>query len=120
VSRILAIEDSAAIRLLLTRRLGRSGHEVEALGSPSEAVRMLKGRAPPEQPEVILLDLGLPGEDGIGAIPEISRASPGTPVILVSARHDLDLLEPAADVAGRVAKPIDFAKLLGLIEKLTG
>jgi len=119
VSRILAIEDSGVIRLLLTRRLGRSGHQVEAIADPSAAVRMLDDRDPPERPDLILLDLGLPGGDGIGALADLGRVAAGIPVILVSARHDLDRVETPIPVAGRVAKPIDFDRLLGLISELT-
>lgn len=120
MSRILAIEDSGAIRLLLTRRLERSGHEVETLTDPSAAIRLLEDRDRPEHPDVILLDLGLPGGGGGDALPGIARSSPGTPVILVSARHDLDRVETRVPVAGRVSKPIDFDRLLRLIERLAG
>lgn len=120
MSRILAIEDSAAIRLLLVRRLGLAGHQVEAPAEPAEALASLEGEPDASPlPDLILLDLGLPGGNGIDALPRINGAAPGVPVVLLSARHDLDRVETPVEVAGRVPKPIDFDRLLRLIADLT-
>lgn len=119
MSRILAIEDSASIRLLLVRRLERVGHRVKAAAEPVEALAWFQGKPGSRLPDLILLDLGLPGGNGLDALPRIVEATPGVPVVLLSARHDLDRLETPVEVAGRVAKPIDFDRLLRLIADLT-
>lgn len=118
MSRILAIEDSGPVRLLLIRRLEKAGHQVDAAAEPAEALLALRRHRDP-LPDLILLDLGFPGDDGIAALPQIRRAAGNVPIVLVSARHDLDRLETPVEVAGRVAKPIDFDRLLDLIEALT-
>jgi len=118
MTRILAIEDSGAIRLLLTRRLELAGHRVETVRDGNEAIARLERPAPAERPELILLDLTMPQLDGAGALPAIRRLAPGVPVILVSAWPDLDRVEGVADVEGRVPKPIDFDRLLAMISEL--
>lgn len=121
MSCILAVEDSAAIRLLLTRRLERAGHRLEAVADAGEAIRLLaEETGSGKHPDLILLDLGLPSPGGIASLPTIRRAAPDVPVVLLSARPDLDRIETPVEVAGRVAKPIDFDRLLILIDDLTG
>lgn len=120
MSRILTIEDSASVRLLLIRRLQRAGHRVDAAVGPREALARLTGeRDQRVKPDLILLDLGFARDDAIAALPQIRQAAGDAPIVLVSARHDLDRLETPVEVAGRVPKPIDFDRLLELIEALT-
>ncbi|MCO5316551.1 MAG: response regulator [Solirubrobacterales bacterium] len=116
MSRILTIEDSASIRLLLVRRLEMAGHTVDAAPSPRAALEMIEINPP----DLVLLDLGLPGDGGIPALPEIRAAIGEVPIVLLSARSDLDRVEVPVPVAGRVRKPIEFELLLDLIGKLTG
>ncbi len=120
MSRILAVEDSGAIRLLLTRRLELAGHRVRTAGDGVQAIRELEDSMPEDLPELILLDLTMPLLDGSGALPDIRRLAPGVPVILVSAHSEIDRLDAIEDVEGRVPKPIDFDLLLNLIAELTG
>lgn len=116
MSRILAVEDSLTIRLLLARRLTDAGHRVVLASSVTEAIRQLED----DPPDLILLDLGLPGSGSTEAPGRVRQAAPGVPIVLLSARPDLHRIELPKDVAGRVAKPIDFDHLLTLIEELAG
>ncbi len=119
MSRILAVEDSGAIRLLLVRRLELAGHEVRTATDGVQAIQELESPGPDGPPDLILLDLTMPQLDGAGTLPAIRRLAPGVPVILVSAQPDLDRIEAIAEVEGRVPKPIDFTLLLDLIAELT-
>lgn len=119
MSRILAVEDSGAIRLLLTRRLELAGHEVETASDGIQAIRRLQNPDPDSRPDLILLDLTMPQLGGTDSLPEIRRLAPGVPVILVSAQPDLDRIESQVEVEASVPKPIDFDLLAGLIASLT-
>ncbi|MDQ2622295.1 MAG: response regulator [Actinomycetota bacterium] len=119
MSRILAVEDSGAIRLLLTRRLKLAGHAVETAADGIQAIRKLEDTVPEDRPELILLDLTMPQLDGAGTLPSIRRLAPGVPVILVSAQPDLDRIETSVNVEASVPKPIDFDLLNRLIAELT-
>ncbi len=59
--RVLVVEDEARMRELLQRVLGNWGFEVTAARSAEEAARLIEGR----DPDVVVLDLNLPGEEGI-------------------------------------------------------
>jgi CheY-like chemotaxis protein len=116
VAKILIVEDDADVRRLLDLRLKQHGHEtafaVDGVGALGAARR--------EQPDLILLDLGLPGGGGEVVMQRLKTipALEVVPVIVVSAR-DQATAEPAARAAGAVAflsKPIDIARLVTTID----
>jgi two-component system cell cycle response regulator DivK len=61
VSQILVVEDNEANQMLTRAVLELDGHEVRVAGSAPEAVELIRERAP----ELILMDLQLPGQDGL-------------------------------------------------------
>jgi DNA-binding response OmpR family regulator len=81
LSRILVVEDEAMVAEVVERYLRRDGHEVrraaDGLGALAEVERF--------QPELLVLDVMLPGLDGLEVCKRV-RASSQTPVILLTAR----------------------------------
>jgi len=88
-TRVLVVDDDPAIRSMLAEYLGQHGYEV-ALASSGAAMRAELERA---APAVVLLDIGLPGEDGL------------TLARYLRERHDLGIImvTGAGDVVDRVA-----------------
>jgi DNA-binding response OmpR family regulator len=84
--RALVVEDDEANRLLLTRYLTQEGYAVETAGDGPGAVRAVTA----DPPDVVILDLGLPGIDGMEVLRRIRRDS-GIPVLVLTGRDD----EPA-------------------------
>ena len=112
--RILLVEDDLTISDLVAYNLERAGYQVqqERAGRPGlEAA--LAGAA-----DLVLLDLMLPGLDGLTAAREIRRRKPNLPVILLTARTDretmLEGFEAGAD--DYVTKPFDMDVLLARIQ----
>lgn len=106
---ILIIDDDVHIGNMLEEVLVREGYEVYRAYSGTEALLMLAER----RPDLVLLDLMLPGRKGEEILPELK----GIPVIVVSARTDVQdkvelLLDGAADY---VTKPFDTKELLARI-----
>ncbi|WP_216205454.1 response regulator transcription factor [Amycolatopsis aidingensis] len=103
MARILLIEDDQAIRSGLALALGRHGHDVREAGTGEQGLRAL-GSTPPD---VVVLDLMLPGIDGFEVCRRI-RADGDLPIIMLTARgDDLDIvggLEAGAD--DYVVKPV--------------
>jgi DNA-binding response OmpR family regulator len=103
VSRVLLIEDDRAVRTGLELALTRQGHAVDAAGTGEQGLELL--RAAP--PEVVVLDLMLPGMDGFEICRRI-RAGGDLPIIMLTARNDdMDVvagLEAGAD--DYVVKPV--------------
>lgn len=81
---ILVVEDEPSLQELLRYHLGRQGYRVECVARGEQAVRF----AQRNRPDLILLDLMLPGMDGLEVYRKL-RADPetlGVPVVMVSAR----------------------------------
>ncbi|MGA7435624.1 MAG: response regulator [Solirubrobacterales bacterium] len=117
MGRILVVDDSPSIRLLLTRRLEMAGHSVISAAdgvTAGQAMEPTNG----DRPELILLDAMLPGTEGPTLLNQLKALNPTIPVVVVSAITGLasDLDWQAAD--GHVTKPIDFDDLLDRVETL--
>jgi DNA-binding response OmpR family regulator len=89
---ILVVEDDDAIRAGLTRGLGQRGMVVIPVGSGLPALELVVK----EQPDVVLLDLGLPDLDGLRVLAMI-RAVSQVPVIVVTAQDDDRMIVAALD-----------------------
>ncbi|MBI5158067.1 MAG: response regulator transcription factor [Acidimicrobiia bacterium] len=108
MSDILIIEDDQRIRERLTKALAERGHSVDARKTGFEGL----STAVEHQPDVIILDLGLPDVDGAELLKMI-RAVSLTPVIIATARTDetaiVALLDAGAD--DYVVKPFSVDQL---------
>lgn len=83
VAQLLLVEDDPAIRHSLVRALGERGHAVSSTSSAMEALQQVVA-APPD---LVILDLGLPGLDGYEAL-RMLRAISQVPVVVATARDD--------------------------------
>ena len=114
--RVLIVDDEAGFRDGVADLLSMEGYDVSVAGDAVEAVRVL----PEFRPEVILLDLRMPHLDGeaflrgIGGLP----ASKRVPVVLISAKEDLDQIATRTGAAGYLSKPFEAPQLLSLLEKV--
>jgi DNA-binding response OmpR family regulator len=80
---VLVVEDDQSIARLIRDYLARAGYDVIAASDGDTAI--IRTRA--DKPDVLILDLGLPGRDGIATLREIRRFS-NVPVVIVTARGD--------------------------------
>jgi two-component system, OmpR family, KDP operon response regulator KdpE len=116
VRKVLLIEDDPDIRQIYRMLLQHSGWAVVEATTAQKGVDMATGH----QPELIILDLGLPGQSGMTVIQEL-RAGTEAPILVVSGDEDA---EPEARRLGAteyILKPFDpFDELLPMIEKVAG
>lgn len=117
-ARILIVEDTENNRVLITRQLQRKGYEVLTAQDAFAGLVLAKTRGP----DLILMDIGLPGMDGYDATRRLKddTATRTIPVIALTA-HALRADEEASVAAGCddfEVKPIDFARLLRKIGAL--
>lgn len=93
---VLLIEDDPAIRISLTRALGEKGHVVASVPTGGAALP----RVVRDQPDLVVLDLGLPDMDGFEVL-QMLRGASSVPVIVATARDDeaeiVRLLDAGAD-----------------------
>lgn len=105
---VVLVEDDPAIRAALTRTLQEQGHGVRAVSRGLDAIAAVMET----QPDVVVLDLGLPDIDGADVLAMI-RAVSTVPVIIATARDDerevVRLLHAGAD--DYVVKPFGAAQI---------
>jgi len=111
---ILVVEDNENTRRLLETILRSAGYEVTPAPDAEEGLRILHGDA---QVDLVLLDLFLPGADGIQFLRSRAEmeADRQPPVIVVSATEDMDTLRPQLRELGAkmaLRKPFDVQELL--------
>ena len=82
-ARVLVVEDEATMADVVARYLRRDGHEVRVVGDGLEAVAAYREF----HPDILVLDLMLPGIDGFEVVRRIRRVAE-TPVIMLTARAD--------------------------------
>jgi DNA-binding response OmpR family regulator len=88
MNNILVVEDDTAVREVVEHALSREGLEVTTTANGEEALKLLNG---PELFDLIVLDLMLPGMDGISMCQELRKTgsvSADAPVIMLTARDD--------------------------------
>ncbi len=109
---ILLVEDDAAIAEPLRYQLERHGYRVVSTGDGRQALELARQ----EPPDLVLLDLMLPGLDGLEVCRELRRESP-VPVLMMTARgEEMDRvlgLEMGAD--DYIVKPFSFRELLARV-----
>ena len=81
MAKLLVVDDDKNLRSLYEQELAEEGHEVALAGSGPEAIEMLKG----SRPDLIILDISMPGMDGIEALGKILAKDKTMPVILNTA-----------------------------------
>jgi len=115
VHRLLVVDDDVDIRSMLAEQLSKAGYVVSTAGSGGEMRRALER----ERVDLIVLDLNLPGEDGLTLCRNL-RARSNTPVIMLTARSEpIDRvlgLEMGAD--DYLAKPFEPRELLARIRNV--
>jgi DNA-binding response OmpR family regulator len=107
------IEDEPRILGFLTRGMEAEGFVVDAAESGAEGL----ARALTNAYDVVLLDLLLPGVDGLSVLRELQRRQPRLPVVIVSARSDLQtkLRGFALGASDYVSKPFSFDELVARV-----
>lgn len=110
-ARILIVDDHRAVREELAFALGYAGYQVvEAADGPAALVAA--DTAPP--PDLVLLDVKLPGMDGLEVLDQLVLRRPGLPIVMVSGHGDLDtaVLAVRRGAHDFLAKPVAADRLL--------
>jgi two-component system, OmpR family, KDP operon response regulator KdpE len=109
MTRVLVVDDEVSIRKALSLNLATRGYEVVLADSGEAAMQAVAA----EHPDIVLLDLGLPGIDGIGTL-EALRGWTQVPVIVLTVRDDeaskIAALDAGAD--DYITKPFSMGELL--------
>ncbi|HGJ5857052.1 two-component system response regulator PhoP [Arsenophonus nasoniae] len=114
--RILIVEDNALLRHHLTVQLKETGHQVDAAADAKEADYFLQE----SNPDIAIVDLGLPGEDGLSMIRRWRQDNIKLPILILTARErwqeKVIALNSGAD--DYVTKPFHLEEILARIQAL--
>jgi len=118
MSRVLVVEDDKDIAELIAHYLQRAGHSVETAASGTAGLTRAKEAAP----DLIVLDLMLPGMDGL-LVCQALRGDPATasiPIILLSAKAQTGDLKSGMDAGADdyVTKPFEPLELIDRVNAL--
>lgn len=116
LGKILVVDDEEALVRLITYNLSKEGFETIAAYDGTSAWRLIEE----EKPDLIVLDLMLPGKDGLEICREMRQANITTPIIMLTARDDeIDKvvgLELGAD--DYVTKPFGVRELIARVKAI--
>src|SRR5690349_16235911 len=113
LQRVLVVEDDKSHRITLTATLRAAGYFPGEAGS----VMTARERLADSKPDLVILDLGLPDQDGMTLLKEMRGGGDLTPVIVLTARGDDDSKVEALDLGADdyVTKPFSFDELLARV-----
>jgi len=115
--RVLLVDDLADIRLVMRLLLEADGR-ADVVGEASdgaEAVRL----AAELRPDAVVLDLRMPGMDGVQALPLIRDASPGTVVVALSALPVSPMTDRAISLGATYVRKPDLRRVVSLVGSLS-
>ena len=110
---ILAVDDDTLLRRSLAFNLEKAGYRVSTAGTAEDAL----AQARIDPPDLVILDIGLPGMDGMDALRKLRQQMPVPVIFLTARRRELDEvlgLELGAD--DYITKPFDIDILLARIK----
>ena len=113
-SRILLVDDEEVFTRNMTKLLTNRGYRVTAVNSGDSAVRTLQDQGF----DVIVLDLKMPGMDGIATLKEIQKLDLLTEVLILTGHGSMDSAFKAIEMGAYdyVTKPCEIAELVAKIE----
>jgi two-component system nitrogen regulation response regulator NtrX len=112
MSRILIVDDEESIRRSLAGILSDEGFETGTATDGEDALKALREGS--EIPGVVLLDIAMPGRDGVEILVEIRQAWPGLPVVMMSGHGTIETAVRATQLGAFdfIEKPLSVEKLL--------
>ena len=114
--RLLLVEDESEIQGFLKRSLTEAGYQVQVAGDAKTAERL----ATEDVHDVLIVDLGLPDQDGISLILRLRQLGVSAPVLILSARRSVDDRVRGLEQGGDdyLTKPFALAELLARLRNL--
>src|SRR5882724_9962766 len=107
---ILIVDDEPAIQSTLRGVLEDEGYRVTAVGTGDDAVALL----PDENPDLVFLDIWMPGRDGLETLAEMKRLRPGATVVMISGHGTIETAVKATRLGAYdfIEKPLSLEKTL--------
>ena len=115
-TKVLVVDDESIITMQISNMLESEGYDVVGTASDGgEAVTLAKKL----HPDIILMDIIMPKESGLDAIPKINESLPDTTIIVLTALQSRAILMEALDAGAKdyILKPYSRGELLNILKK---
>ena len=111
---VLVVDDQSGIRQLLSEVLAEEGYHVLTADNGCSGVQLARQ----SNPSVILMDMKMPGMDGLEALREVALQGQGDRVILMTAYGELDMIDQAkaGGASACITKPFDIIELCRMVD----
>ncbi|MED4266940.1 response regulator [Priestia megaterium] len=113
--KILIVDDQYGIRILLTEVLQKEGYTTFQAANGFQAIDITKEQAP----NLVLLDMKIPGMDGIEILKRLKQHDETIKVIIMTAYGELDMIQEAKDLGAltHFAKPFDIDEIRKVVRE---
>lgn len=107
--KVLIVDDQNGIRVLLMEVFNHEGYHTFQASNGKLALEIVKSEAP----DLVLLDMKIPGMDGLEILKHIKQINPDIKVIMMTAYGELDMIKEATDLGALMhfTKPFDIDEL---------
>lgn len=114
--KVLIVDDQYGIRVLLYEVFGKEGYTTFQAANGKQALQIVKE----ESPDLVILDMKIPGMDGLQILKEIKKIDTEIKVIMMTAYGELDMIKQATDLGAltHFTKPFDIDELRVEVKKL--
>ena len=113
---ILVVDDEAPVRGIMVALLEHDGYDVSSAASAEEAIEDLR-----QNPccDLVLSDVMMPGTDGLALLDQIGQEHPGTPVVMLTAVHDIHVATNAfrRGAVDYLLKPFERTQLISVVAR---
>ncbi|WP_339295256.1 response regulator [Paenibacillus sp. FSL W7-1279] len=107
--KVLIVDDQNGIRILLVEVFSSEGYETFQAANGKAALEIVKMHAP----DLVLLDMKIPGMDGLEILKHVKQMNPDIKVIMMTAYGELDMIKEATDLGALMhfTKPFDIDEM---------
>lgn len=107
--KVLIVDDQNGIRILLVEVFSSEGYETFQAANGKAALEIVKLHTP----DLVLLDMKIPGMDGLEILKHIKQMNPDIKVIMMTAYGELDMIKEATDLGALMhfTKPFDINEM---------
>lgn len=113
--KLLIVDDQFGIRVLLNEIFQKEGYKTFQAANGVQALDIVKN----EEPGLVILDMKIPGMDGLEILKRIKKDNEAIKVIIMTAYGELDMIQEAVKNGAltHFAKPFDIDEIIGAVKK---
>ncbi|WP_040340745.1 response regulator [Fictibacillus macauensis] len=115
LGKILIVDDQYGIRILLNEIFQREGYETFQAANGVQALAIVEK----ETPDLVILDMKIPGMDGLEILRRVKKMNESIQVIIMTAYGELDMIHEAIQLGAitHFAKPFDIDEIRAAVRK---